>query len=202
MVGAGGRRRWPRAGGVGFRTGPAMCRTPSTLIPVSRASLARSASAAVSASYRESFAGAETARAIRPIAGQPCLVHRCRTHGASHHQLPELRDSSLLRVLVLTHNGRSRPVFRGRLRVSRLGFRSRPRRVPGPARTRTSRGDEFVPHRETARYLSKRYKYYELSIRRYGRRRELRSQSSMKAERESMFSWGRAVYKDLSSNSD
>jgi hypothetical protein len=41
MVGAGGRRRWPRAGGVGFRTGPAMCRTPSTLIPVSRASLAR-----------------------------------------------------------------------------------------------------------------------------------------------------------------
>ena len=158
MVGAGGRRRWPRAGGVGFRTGPAMCRTPSTLIPVSRASLARSASAAVSASYRESFAGAETARAIRPIAGQPCLVHRCRTHGASHHQLPELRDSSLLRV---SFNGRSRPVFRGRLRVSRLGFLSRPRRVPGPARTRTSRGDEFVPHRETARYLSKRYKYYE-----------------------------------------
>jgi hypothetical protein len=104
MVGAGGRRRWPRAGGVGFRTGPAMCRTPSTLIPVSRASLARSASAAVSASYRESFAGAETARAIRPIAGQPCLVHRCRTHGASHHQLPELRDSSLLRV---SFNGRT-----------------------------------------------------------------------------------------------
>jgi hypothetical protein len=51
MVGAGGRRRWPRAGGVGFRTGPAMCRTPSTLIPVSRASLARSASATVSAPY-------------------------------------------------------------------------------------------------------------------------------------------------------
>jgi len=160
MVGAGGRRRWPRAGGVGFRTGPAMCRTPSTLIPVSRASLARSASAAVSASYRESFAGAETARAIRPFAGQPCLVHRCRTHGASHHQLPELRDSSLLRV---SFNGRSRPAFSAGVcafPVS-LGFRSRPRRVPGPARTRTSRGDEFVPHRETARYLSKRYKYYE-----------------------------------------
>jgi len=55
MVGAGGRRRWPRAGGVGFRTGPAMCRTPSTLIPVSRASLARSASATVSAPYRELY---------------------------------------------------------------------------------------------------------------------------------------------------
>lgn len=147
MVGAGGRRRWPRAGGVGFRTGPAMCRTPSTLIPVSRASLARSASAAVSASYRESFAGAETARAIRPIAGQPCLVHRCRTHGASHHQLPELRDSSLLRV---SFNGLVARFCRGRLRVSRTGFSVQT--APGPARTRTSRGDEFVPTRNRTGY--------------------------------------------------
>jgi hypothetical protein len=70
--------------GEGARALQALSSDPTGLLLVGYLS----ASAAVSASYRESFAGAETARAIRPIAGQPCLVHRCRTHGASQRAPP------------------------------------------------------------------------------------------------------------------